>query len=198
MKECLIIYFLLIICNLNIYSQIDSNNSYTVNGTVVDGLTNDLLIGANIIINNANGTKTDENGEFSLFVKGNDTIKISFVGFKTLVYIFPSKQKNQYLTKFKLYKDSISLSEIAIFPWPSYPEFKKAFLAMDKQNEQIKMKGVNLYQDRNITPPEFHLVHLFTNPISFIYDKLFDKKAKLKRKLDRRRDTRNKSTLILE
>lgn len=180
------------------FAQKDSTGNFILKGTVVNGINNELLKGAHIIINNTKGVKTDDNGDFTISPKVNDTIRVSYVGFKSLEYITPYKTKGEYLTKFKLYKDSLSLNEIEIFPWPSYKEFKKAFLAMDKQNEKIKMEGVNLYQDRNVTPTEFKMVHLFTNPISFIYDKLFDKKAKLNRRLDRRRTTIKNSAIISE
>ena len=56
---------------------------------------------------------------------------------------------------------------------------------MDKQNEAIKMESVKMYQDKIITPKSPSLL----SPASFIYDKLFDKQAKLRRRLERRRNT---------
>jgi hypothetical protein len=196
MKKLIIISFLLLTCKSAIYSQSDTSTTYTLKGTIVNGNTNELLMGANIIINHQRGTKTDENGNFSVKIKKNDSIKISFIGFKTLYYISPFQPKGEYLTKFKLYRDSVSLQQIEIFPWPNYKEFKKAFLTMDKQNEQIKMEGVKMYKDRVIHETyDLSPLHIFTNPASFIYDKLFDKKAKLKRKLKRRREIIKKESM---
>ena len=69
------------------------------------------------------------------------------------------------------------------FAESTYKEFKKAFLAMNKEKERIKMKGINMYVDKSKTAPKPSIM----NPASFIYDKLFDKQAKMRRRLARRR-----------
>ena len=197
-KHFAIVLFL-IIASSTAFTQTDSTNSFLLKGTVVDGNTNELLIGSNILINKKYGTKTNEDGEFTVHVKGNDSLIISFIGFKPLLYIISQQKKGNYLTKFKLFKDSVSLNEIEIFPYPTYEEFQEAFLAMDKQDEQIQMAGVKMYQDRIIHETyDLGLLNLFTNPISFMYDKLFDKKAKLKRKLARRRETIKEESMITD
>ena len=84
-----------------------------------------------------------------------------------------------------MYKDSIILDEVQIFPYPSYQEFKAAFIALDKQSERVQINGVKTYVDKIKTPYKPSIL----NPASFIYDRLFDKQAKLKRRLDRYRKT---------
>lgn len=156
---------------------------------MVSGKTNTPLVGANLLSTTNIGTKTNISGEFNINVTSNDTLKISFIGFKTIKYIVPQKENGKYLIKFRLYKDSIALSEVEVFPWPSYKEFKKAFLAINKEEDKIKMEDVNMYIDKSTTP---YTPSIFS-PASFIYDKLFDKKAKIKRRLTRRRKTIKKS-----
>ena len=185
----------------------DTSSNYILSGTVVNGETNELLIGAHLITNQYFGTKTDETGVFSINVAENDTLKISFVGYKTLYYAVPFQEnaspnnldgRSKFLIKFKLYTDSISLNEVEIFPWPSYEEFKKAFTALKPTEPEIKMEGVKMYQDRNIVPWEFPPLSIISNPISFLYDKLLDKKAKLRRRLERSRKTIKESSFIEE
>ena len=171
------------------YNQTIIENSFVLSGTVVNGVNNQPLAGSHLLTNRNMGTKTNELGEFTLIVYPKDTLKISYVGFKTIHYIVPYKESGKYLIKFKLFTDSVALSEIEIFPWPTYEEFKQAFITMDKQNEAIKMEGVKMYQDRNIEPWEFPALSILSNPISFMYDKLLDKQAKLRRRLERRRNT---------
>ena len=183
------ISIVLITSFLSLQLSSQNQNSYTLAGTIVNGNINTPLVGANIISSNRIGTKTSEIGGFEIHTHSYDTLKISFVGFKTLKYICPPKEDGKYLIKFKMYRDSISLEEIEIFPWPTYKEFKKAFLAMSKENEKIKMKGVNMYVDKLRTAPKPSI----TNPASFIYDKLFDKKAKMRRRIARRRKTIKKA-----
>lgn len=181
----------------------DTLTSYILSGTVVNGNTNELLIGAHLITNQHIGTKTDETGVFSLTVFANDTLRISFVGYKTLFYVAPYQEKistndlvRKYLIKFKLFTDSISLNEVEIFPWPNYDEFKKAFTELKSHEPEIKMEGVKMYQDRNIEPWEFSMLNIFTNPISLMYDKLLDKKAKQLRRINRSRKTIKESSFI--
>lgn len=197
-KIKIILSFILLFFYQLIQAQVkDTSTSYILSGTVVNGETNELLIGAHLITHQHIGTKTDETGVFTINVAENDTITISYVGYKTMHYITPYQEKGKkYLIKFKLYTDSISLKEVEIFPWPSYEEFKKAFAELKSKEPEIKMEGVKLYQDRNINPLEFSALSILTNPISFMYDKLFDKKAKQRRRIIRSRKTIKESSFI--
>jgi hypothetical protein len=168
-----------------VYNQTVVNSSFTLSGAIVNGKNNKPLVGANLLSNRNLGTKTNEIGEFSINIYPNDTIKVSYIGFKTINYIVPYKKDGKYLIKFKMYRDSVSLSEIIIYPWPTYKEFKAAFLAINKQGDKITMEGVKMYTDKNIIPKSPSIM----SPASFIYDKLFDKQAKRKRRLKRRRKT---------
>ena len=162
-----------------------TDSSYILTGIIVDGLKNIPLPGTHVFTSSKTGTKTSINGVFTITVFYNDTISISYIGYKKVNYIAPKKSKGKYLTKFKLYKDSIILDEVQIFPYPSYKEFKAAFLALDKQSERVQINGVKTYVDKIRTPYK----PSFLNPASFIYDRLFDKQAKLKRRLNRYRKT---------
>lgn len=174
----------------------DTTVSYILSGTVVNGETNELLAGAHLLSSNQFGTKTDETGTFSITVLPNDTLTISYIGYKTLTYVSPQQNSGKYLIKFKLYTDSITLQEVEIFPWPTYDEFKKAFAELKEHEPEIKMEGVKMYKDRNINPMEFTILHILTNPISLIYDKLLDKKAKQRRRIERRRETIKDASFI--
>lgn len=189
-------FLFLFLYQLLMSQSTDSINNYIISGTVVNGETNELLIGAHVINSNYYGTKTDETGVFSIAVIPNDTLRISFIGYKSLEYITPNREKGKYIIKFKLYTNSIMLQEVEIFPWPSYDEFKKAFAEHKSDEPEIKMEGVKLYKDRNIDPLEFTMLHIFTNPISLMYDKLLDKKAKQRRRIERRRETIKESSFI--
>lgn len=197
-KIKIILSFILLFFYQLIQAQVkDTLTSYILSGTVVNGETNEPLIGAHLITHQYIGTKTNETGIFTINVVENDTITISYVGYKTMHYITPYQEKGKkYLIKFKLYTDSISLKEVEIFPWPSYEEFKKAFAELKSKEPEIKMEGVKLYQDRNINPLEFSALSILTNPISFMYDKLLDKKAKQRRRINRSRKTIKESSFI--
>lgn len=188
-----ILFLLITITTFNTYGQSPSTDSlYTLSGTVVDGNNNKLLEGAHITTNTGHGTKTNPHGDFALNISPYDTIQVSYVGYKTLTYITPYQKPGQYLIKFKLYADSISLKEIEIFPYPTYKEFKQAFSELNKQDEKVEIYGVKTYQDK-VTDKSKPTIF---NPASFIYDRLFDKKAKLERKLAKRRKTVKDASII--
>ncbi|MDG1475504.1 MAG: carboxypeptidase-like regulatory domain-containing protein [Vicingaceae bacterium] len=170
---------------LPIFSIGQTDSSYTLSGTVVDGVKNKILTGAHLLNSHKTGTKTTLNGEFTINTFYNDTITVSYIGYKTIKYITPKRNKGKYLTKFKLYRDSIMLDEVEIFPYPTYKEFKKAFTALNKEDEKIQIRGVKTYVDIVNTPKKPSIL----NPASYIYDRLFDKQAKLKRRLDKYRKT---------
>ncbi|MGB0882317.1 MAG: carboxypeptidase-like regulatory domain-containing protein [Vicingaceae bacterium] len=178
-----LLFLLLTIISSFSYCQTDS--SYTLKGTVVDVNTNKPLPGAHIISSKNLGTKTNLQGNFTLSTTKNDTLTISFIGYKSAKYICKDKPKGEYLTKLKLAKDSVILDEIIVFPYPNYKEFKKAFIALNKEDEKIKIRGVKTYVDVSNSPQKPSVL----NPASYIYDRLFDKQAKLKRRLDRHRKT---------
>ncbi|MAQ47485.1 MAG: TonB-dependent receptor, partial [Flavobacteriales bacterium] len=85
----------------------------TIKGSVIDQNSNELLIGANIIIKTRNtGTTTDYNGEFSLKTESLPIdIECSFIGYKTK--IINIKKENQNLI-IELIKDDLVLSDINV------------------------------------------------------------------------------------
>src|ERR1035437_2572074 len=56
----------------------------TVTGVVKDATTSELLIGVNIVVPGSNsGTVTGVNGDFSISVPANSTLKVSYIGYET-------------------------------------------------------------------------------------------------------------------
>ncbi len=84
-----------------------------IKGSVIDQNSNELLIGANIIIKNQNtGTTTDYNGEFSLKTEILPiNIECSFIGYKTEIINIKKENSNLII---KLIKDELVLSDINI------------------------------------------------------------------------------------
>ena len=74
-----IITFLCLLCIVQAYSQ-----SFTISGTIIDGESNEPLIGAGILVKGAGrGTITNIDGKYSLEVKRGETLVFSFVGVLT-------------------------------------------------------------------------------------------------------------------
>ena len=73
-----IITFLSLLCIVQAYSQ-----SFTISGTIIDGESNEPLIGAGILVKGAGrGTFTNIDGKYSLEVKRGETLVLSFVGYQ--------------------------------------------------------------------------------------------------------------------
>lgn len=86
-----------------------------VKGKVID-IKGEPIIGATIkSIESNNGTTTDINGNFSLIIKPNSTIEISFIGYKTQI-IKPTTQENIQIT---LKEDTEILDEVVIIGYGS-------------------------------------------------------------------------------
>ena len=57
--------------------------SYQLTGTILDGM-GEPVIGANVLVKGTtNGVVTDLNGKFSLQVKPNDILQISYIGYNS-------------------------------------------------------------------------------------------------------------------
>ena len=105
MKKLLLLTFLLI--NFSSYGQIQ------LKGTVIDGLSNETLIGANVIVKGTNnGTATNWNGEYTIIYKGKlpTTLRVSYLGYKDLDMEINSKN----LISIKLFPDNKNLSEVKV------------------------------------------------------------------------------------
>lgn len=102
------IYFLLLLASIKVYAQ---NTSYTLNGTVVSEVDGMPIIGANIlIVNQSKGTTTDFDGKFSLEVKMDDVISITYIGFVSKTVIVTGENNIQV----SLAEDTAQLDEVVI------------------------------------------------------------------------------------
>ncbi len=105
MKRLLLVVFILL--DLSITAQIQ------IKGVVIDGITNETLIGANVIIKETdNGTATNYNGEYKIIHNGTlpTTLNISYLGYKNLdVEITTNNQ-----TVIKLFADNKNLKEVKV------------------------------------------------------------------------------------
>jgi len=94
---------------------VSSTNKLTVNGTIKDPNTQKPLIGSTIIVLHKNrGTTTDEEGHFHLKnITKNDSISISFLGYKTIIIPVKNLQDNPNVI-IELQNSSDVLSEVII------------------------------------------------------------------------------------
>ena len=82
----------------------------SVTGTILDGM-GEPVIGANVLVKGTtNGVVTDLNGKFSLQVKPNDILQISYIGYNSQEVAV----KGQHTLNITLKEDVESLDEVVV------------------------------------------------------------------------------------
>lgn len=78
------------------------------------------------------GTYTNFEGFFSIVVRKGDVIEFSSVGFKTIAYTIPDTLTTNRYSVFQIMpKDTLTLPETVVYPWPSKEHFEIEFLALE-------------------------------------------------------------------
>ncbi len=87
-------------------------------------------------------------GFFSIVALRGDTIRFSFVGFKSVDYVIPDTLNSHFYSVYQIMtQDDVLLPETVIYPWPRKQYFKQELLAMDISNELKKQAEENLAQE---------------------------------------------------
>ncbi|MDR0814553.1 MAG: carboxypeptidase-like regulatory domain-containing protein [Bacteroidales bacterium] len=93
------------------------------------------------------GAISDPHGMFTITAHASDTLLISCVGYKLRQVIVPKTSGNDtkhYIKDIILEPDTIMLSEVVIFPWKSYKEFKDAFMALELPEDEMQRAYRNI------------------------------------------------------
>ena len=114
------------------YSQGDKD-LIQFSGVVITGDSLAPVPFANVAVEElGRGTMTDTYGYFSFVARKGDRITFSAVGFRKSYFDIPDTlQEDKYSLIQILENDTILLQETVIYPWPTYDDFKQAFLAME-------------------------------------------------------------------
>jgi len=116
--------FLLLLFTFSAIAQIQ------IKGIIIDGLSNETLIGATVIIKeNGKGTSTNFDGEYSIIYKGKlpTILKISYLGYNSLE-IEVNSQKPKAI---KLFADSKNLKEVKVVDSRITQKQKEAALTVE-------------------------------------------------------------------
>ena len=110
MKKQLLLIFILSISILKIIAQKKRKFLYA---TIIDNI--NVIANAHIINTNTNqGTYSNEKGEFRILAKPNDSLKISFIGYKNKIVVVNSKYFGMQINSFLLKRKVIELNEVVI------------------------------------------------------------------------------------
>ncbi len=181
----LLILLTLVIGTTFCHSQ-DIDEETEVKGTIIDASTDKALEGVNIVnINQVIGTSTNKDGEFQLGAKVNDTLHLSYLGYKSLKV----RVTNDWI---KFGNSQITLTELALALEEVVVSDLKltGYLELDIQqvsintNYRYSISGLSTgYEagDRSPNAVTKVLGSIF-NPLDFLYN-TFGKKGKELRKL---------------
>lgn len=91
------------------------------------------------------GTYSNLDGFFSIVARKGEKVIFSAVGFKTIEYIIPDTLSSNRYTIYQLIpRDTITLPETVVYPWPSREHFKIEFLALDIPEDLLDRARDNL------------------------------------------------------
>ncbi|MBL56350.1 MAG: hypothetical protein CMP61_04100 [Flavobacteriales bacterium] len=141
------VFFLLCIIPSFCFAQQDSTTAVVkIAGVTVTSDSLKPIPFVNIIIKgNYTGTMGDYSGFYSIVAKAGDTLIFTSVGYKSTEYAIPDSLKSdQYSLIQVLKKDTIELPETKIIIWPSYEQFKQAFMNAEIEDSDLVRAKKNL------------------------------------------------------
>lgn len=101
---------------------------------------------AHIVVKNSpRGTVSDSYGYFSFVAHIGDTILFDALGYKPATFIIPDTITKQRYSLIQLMtSDTLTLPAAFIFPWPTYEEFKQAFINLNIPDDDLEIARKNL------------------------------------------------------
>ena len=153
MKICIpfskFILLISLFCSSSIFAQKNSDGLIQLSGVVVSGDSLTPVPFTSVLIKGSNrGTVADYYGFFSLVVLRSDTILFSSVGYaKSEVFIEDSLSDSRYSMIQMLQRDTATLPEQLVYPWPSKEQFRDAFLALNAPTDDHDRAFENLTRE---------------------------------------------------
>lgn len=146
-------YLLLLFCGLigSLTAQDDSSTDLVqVSGIIMTSDSLRAIPYATIAVENSSrGTFANFEGFFSIVVRKGDILKFISLGYEDASYQVPTDVPGTRMTIVQLMtNNSVDLSEVIVFPWPSREHFRLEFLAMNVEDPFLESAQANLAQQR--------------------------------------------------
>jgi signal peptidase I len=124
----------------------DDERYIQLSGVVVEGDSMKGVPFTSVVIKNTKyGAVTERDGFFTLIVKPGDEIEFVNIGYKDASYVVPDTLKAKHYSVVQIvHRDTFTLKEIAIYPWPDKEDFKAAFLKLNVANSDLDRAKQNL------------------------------------------------------
>ena len=146
--------------------------TFLIKGQVIDAENGIPVSRASVqLYEKRKGWSCDDAGNFSIYVRPEDTLKFTCVGYLSKIIPVSRFDSSEYYTlEINLIRDMIRLKEVKIYPF-SRDAFNQVFISYKDPNK-ILIPGIAAPQYSSKKPKSTVL-----NPISFLYDR-FRKKPK--------------------
>jgi hypothetical protein len=148
MKRILLILLTVpcVLFSTRIHSQISDTTLVQFSGVVVTADSLRPIPFVNVVIDGTyRGTLSDFGGFFTIVARKNETIMFSCMGFKTVYYSIPDTlSKDRYSLIQLMRPDTLYLDETFIYPWPTYEQFKNAFVKADIPDDEMERARKNI------------------------------------------------------
>lgn len=151
MLRSLTAFLLLVLTIAHIHGQTPTDERKLVqfSGVVVTDSLEPVPFAHVMIKNSFRGTMSDVFGYFSFVAQESDTILFSAVGFIRSQYAVPdSLAENRYSMIHVMSRDTVMLTGMTVYPWPSPPDFDRAFLSLRLPDDDFQLAM------RNLSPAE--------------------------------------------
>jgi hypothetical protein len=140
----LLLFFLLAL--LPAAAQNNDENLVQFSGVTITADSLNPVAFTHIVVKNSNrGTVSDNYGYFSFVAHKTDTVLFNALGYKPASFIIPDTITKQRYSLIQLMTaDTLTLPAAYIFPWPTYEEFKQAFLNLNIPDDNLEIARKNL------------------------------------------------------
>ncbi len=98
-----------------------------------------------VVMGTTRGTVSDFYGFYTLVAQPGDLIEFVNIGYRDIFYTIPDTLKASSFSLIqRMNRDTVLLQEIAVYPWPSKEEFRRAFLKLNVPNNDLARAQKNL------------------------------------------------------
>ena len=137
-------FFIIGTTGLNpIFAQENESDSTLFSGVVFssENLTNPLSK-VSILVNSKSSTSSNDNGEFSVDVVANDTLKFTHIGYHPTTVVVPDSVKGgKLIARIFLINDTVDIQQVVVKSMQDYTAFKSSFIEMESDKDLTNAKN---------------------------------------------------------
>lgn len=140
LKKLLIVIFI-----IGLFSQIRAQEQRIplLKGTIINEKAQPISFAHVKVKKSLKGTISNIQGKFTLNVEPLDAVQISCLGYKTKTFFIPIEIPGEFNYKFILRRDTITLAETIITPWPG------TYQKLKEEIKKIELRDTLVFEPKN-------------------------------------------------